>query len=104
MLTAEKIHEFKRDHGDRLMAIEHPAEMVFKSPEREVWADFQDAVSKDKGTRELAYRRLCLACCVHPAIDQAVQVFDAYPALPTRIGDKLSHLVGLGDDFEVKKL
>jgi hypothetical protein len=110
-LTQDKVTELKQRHGERLVGVEAPVEMVFKKPIRSVWADFQDAVSKDKGTREMAYRRLCLACLVfpeldggQPAIDDVKSIFDEYPALPTKIGDKLGDLVGLGDDVELKKL
>ena len=103
-LTEEQIAQLKRDHGDHLIAVSKPMEMVFKKPPRQVWADFQDSISKGKGTREAAYRRLCLACAVHPAQSDVAGVFDDMPALPTKVGEELANLVGLGDDFEVKKL
>jgi hypothetical protein len=105
MLTEERVLELKQKHGDRLIAIEEPTPMVFKAPLRRVWAEFQDAISKDKGTREGAYRRMVLACRVYPDTEADVaSVFDDYPALPTKIGDKLGELVGIGDEIEIKKL
>lgn len=103
-LSKEDIEQLKRDHGDRLMAVSNPIDMVFKAPPREVWADFQDGIAKDKGTRESVYRRLAVACCVYPAQDDALRIFDVYPALATKVGDALGTLVGLGGDFDVKKL
>ena len=106
MLTEEQVLDLKAKHGDRLIAVEFPTEMVFKAPPRRIWAEFQDAISKDnKGTREHAYRRLVLQCCVHPERQaDAESVFNDYPALPTKIGDQLGELVGIGDEIEVKKL
>lgn len=104
MLTDEQVVELKQKHGDRLMALEQPVEMVFKAPPRSVWAEFQESISRDKGTREGAYRRLCLKCAVHPQMSDIERVFDEYPGLPTKVGDRLAELVGIGDDFEVKKL
>lgn len=105
MLTEERVVELKQRHGERLVALEEPIQMVFKAPLRRVWAEFQDAISKDKGTREGAYRRMVLACRVYPDTEADVAaVFDNYPGLPTRIGDKLGELVGIGDDIEIKKL
>lgn len=103
-LTKDDVEKLKQNHGDELIALDKPMDMVFKKPSREIWADFQDAVAKDKGSREGAYRRLSIACCVHPSQDDAVTVFDKYPGLPTKIGDALGKLVGLGEEFDVKKL
>lgn len=105
VLTDELVQELKHKHGDRLVGLEFPAPMIFKAPPRRIWAEFQDSISKDKGTRELAYRKMVLACRVYPDTEQAVtRVFDDYPALPTKIGDQLGELVGIGDEIEIKKL
>lgn len=105
MLTKEIVAELKAKHGDRLVGCTDPLPMVFKAPLRRVWAEFQDAISKDRGTRESAYRRMVLACRVYPETAEEVEaVFNDYPALPTKIGDKLGELVGIGDEIEVKKL
>lgn len=103
-LSEEQITNLKRQHGDALIAVSTPIEMVFKKPTRELWADFQDNISKGKGTREAAYRRLCTACVVHPSADDVAGVFNDLPALPTKVGEALANLVGLGDEFETKKL
>lgn len=101
--TADQIASWKREHG-KVIGIDEPARMYFRKPTRPIWADFVESVAKGKGTYEAAYRRLCLACLLHPAEDAAEQIFEEYPGLSLTMGDELGELAGHKGKVDVKKL
>lgn len=110
MLTEEQIQQYKQEHG-KLVQITIPGEdgadgqlLLFKRAAPNVWADYQEAISKEKGTNTAAFRRLSYACAVYPDAKGLEPIFREYPALPTRIALQITNISGQGDEFEVKKL
>jgi hypothetical protein len=105
-LSDEKIAELKQKHGNDLIAVNAPdgSRMVFKKPTKEVWAYFQDGLSKDKIQRSVCLRRLALDCAVLPSPQDASVLFDVYPAFPAVISNQLAELAGQSEDLDVKKL
>ena len=102
--TGPEVAEWKANFG-RVIAIEEPVEMVFRKPSRQVWSEFLEAVTKQKGTNEMAYRRLCIACCLYPRTVQEVeQIFEDYPGLSLTMGDEIGEIAGHKGQVSVKKL
>jgi hypothetical protein len=105
MLDKEAVDKIKAEHGKELVSVEvNGQDYVFKKPSRTVWTDFIDSVTKDRSSKEIAIRRLALACAVYPKTEDVIQVFEAYPALPAKVTAELSDLAGQADSFDVKKL
>lgn len=105
MLSDEDIAQLKAEHGPDLVAVESPSgTLVFKKPSRPIWADFIDSIARDRGSKEVAIRRLVLACAVQPKMADMDRVLEQYPALPAQVLNDLSDLAGTGNAFEVKKL
>lgn len=113
-LTEEQINQFKADHGkiavitlplpDGAPPEAEPQELVVKKAPPVVWADYQESITKEKGTHTNNFRRLCYACLVHPDQKAVEAIFRDYPALPTKIANTITEMSGQGDEFEVKKL
>lgn len=110
MLTEEQIEQYKREHGELVQITVPPHNgadqeqvLLFKRAAPAVWADYQESITKEKGTTA-AFRRLSYACAVHPDAKQLEEVFRRYPALPTKIANSITNMSGVGDEFEVKKL
>lgn len=97
-----KLDEIKREHP-KVLWLEHPTLMVFKKAPPVVWADYQEAITKEKGTHTNAFRRLCYACLVYPDAKTVEGIFRDYPALPTKLANAITEISGQGDEFEVKK-
>jgi hypothetical protein len=105
MLTDDEIQRLKATHGDALVSVEADGkDLVFKKPSRAAWADFLDSVTKDRSSKDVAFRRLALACAVQPAAADVSLAFDSYPALPSKVAGELSDLAGGAESFDVKKL
>jgi len=105
MLTEDQISDLKAKHGSVLLSINSEAgQIVFKRPSRGLWSEFTDSVSNDRASRAAAFRRVALACAVFPAPDLVAAIFEEFPGIPPQVCDELGKLIGLGKDFEVKKL
>jgi hypothetical protein len=103
-LKEEQIAALKAEHGV-LIGIESDAGyLVFKKPSRALWSEFTDKLSHDRDSRAAAFRRVALACGVYPSADALAAIFEEYPGIPPAVTDELSKLIGLGKEFEVKKL
>lgn len=105
-LTEETIASLKQKHGDTLIAVNAPSgvQMVFKKPTKEVWARFQDGLSREKVSRSVALRCLGLDCVVVPSQQEAAALFDEFPGMPGTLSVKLAELAGQTEDLDVKKL
>lgn len=113
MLTEDQIAQFKQEHGKIVMIQlpvsddrpdDDPVQLVFKRASPVVWTDYQDAITKEKGTHSAAQRRLCHACRVHPEVKELEAIFREYSALPTKCAGIIQDISGVGAEFEVKKL
>lgn len=104
-MTPDEILKLKQEHGETLLLITSPKgeELVFKKPPRSVWTDFVDTLTRDRGSKEAALRRLATACAVHPTVFEIARIFDDFPALPNYVAGELSDLAG-ASGFDVKKL
>jgi hypothetical protein len=107
-MSPEDINKLKQEHGDPLLSITSPKgeELIFKKPQRAIWTDFVDTLTRDRSSKEAAFRRLATACAVHPTIFEVTRIFDEYPALPSTVANELSEMAGAGGaaGFDVKKL
>lgn len=105
-LTEEAIASLKQKHGESLVAAKTPTgeQMVFKKPSKEVWARFQDGLSRDKVSRSVALRCLALDCVVVPSQQEAAALFDAFPGMPGVLSNSIAELAGQSEDLDVKKL
>jgi hypothetical protein len=102
-LTGEQIAAWKSEY-DKIIGYDDPYPMIFRKPSRPVWSEFVEGLSKAKGKTEAVYRRLCIACCLHPDGEKFEQILEEYPGLGLTIGDELGELCGHRAAMDVKKL
>lgn len=105
-LSAETIAGLKQKHGETLISVETPDKrlLVFKRPSKEIWAYYQDGLTRDKVTKSACFLRLSMDCVVLPPPQETAVIFGEFPGMPTAIAGELSKLAGLSDELDVKKL
>ncbi len=87
---AKQLAELRAKHGEDLAAF--PTSLgflVFKSPDRDIYEDFLEAVASDKGKKSVAMRSIALRCAVHPTKDIVDEIFKKKPGLPATIAARL---------------
>lgn len=105
-LTPEELADLKQRHGDNLISAHTPNKilMVFKAPSKEIWAYYQDGLSREKVTRTQCFLRLALDCVVRPSQQDAATIFTKYPGMPTALANDIGEMAGLSDELNIKKL
>lgn len=106
-LTEQRIAELVQKHGEgALVQIKTPTgvPMVFVKPDKEIWAYYQDSLTRDKIPRTTCFLRLSLDCVVEPGPQEAVALFAKFAGMPTVVAGELSKLAGLSDELDIKKL
>ena len=101
--TPDQIKQWKDEFG-KIIAIDDPAEMIFRKPNKPIFSDFMNSITTGKGTHEMAYIRMSLACLLYPSVPEAQAIFEEYPGLPVTVGDLLGELAGHKSAVSLKNL
>jgi hypothetical protein len=92
---AQELAAIQQRHGEEIAAF--PSSfgwLVFRRPEQEVYEDFIEVATSDKGRKTAAMRSLCLRSALQPSREELAQIFSKQPALPTKICARLIELAG----------
>jgi len=80
-----------------------PVTCVFRRPDETQWATAREQLQSDKIKDKQAFKKLCYNCAAEPDKESLEAIFRRYSALPAKLCDELSNLVGADLEIVTKK-